>query len=374
MIDTEKLDGVVVATPDHSHCYISVWAMKHGLHVYCEKPLTQTVHESRVIAKVMAETKSITQMGTSSTAESRVLRTAEMIQSGALGEILEVHSATDRPVWPQGFDRLPVENSVPSTLNWDIWLGPAPVRPYQAVWPQGHPVYTPEQRKKFIYNKEPELAVYHPFVWRGWTEFGSGAVGDIAPHGLDVVFIALDLGAPSAVEVIETSGMRKEMYPEWTVMRFEWAKRGAHPPFKIYWYDGGKTIPKEITGQGGRGGMIWIGTKGSLPQGRGPFLDQKSEPYPVPPQKDWGREDVYKDWLAGFKTGKQPSCNFGFSGPFTEAYQLGDIALRVGQRIEYDPVQFRITNSREANQYLRRQEYRRGWDLKEIAGSAAYNV
>ena len=389
MIAKEKLDGVVVATPDHNHAYISIWAMRHGINVYSEKPLTQTVHEARVMAKVMAETKSITQMGTSSTAEARNLRTMELIQSGAIGEVTDVYMSTDRPVWPQGFDRLPVETAVPPTVDWDLWLGTAPVRPYQAVWPQGHPVYAPEQRQKFIYNKEPDLAVYHPFVWRGWTEFGSGAIGDIAPHGMNVIFMALDLPAPSAVEIMDTSGMKKEMYPEWTIAKWTWAQRGIHPEFHIHWYDGGKTVPDSITGarpsrqpqdgasgtalpQGG-GGMTWIGTKGSLPAGRGPYIGSKTDPYPVPPQRDWGREDVYKDWVAGIRNGKQPSCNFAYAGPFTEAFQLGNIALRVGHRIEWDALAFRITNCREANQYLRRQEYRKGFDLKEIAGSA-FNV
>jgi predicted dehydrogenase len=345
--------------------------MKHGLHVYCQKPLTQTVHEARVMARVAAETKAITQMGTSSTSAAGNMRTVELIQSGALGEITEIHLATDRPVWPQGFERPQGEDAVPSTLDWDLWLGPARARPYQATWPQEHLVYTPEQRKRFIYHKEGDLAFYHPFMWRGWTEFGSGAVGDIAPHSMNVIFWALDLGAPSAVEVVESSGMRKEMYPEWSIIRWDWPQRGVHPPLKIYWYDGGKTVPKEITG-GGRGGLIWIGTKGSLPQARGPFLDQKTEPYERPAPRDWGREEVHKDWVVGIKSGKQPGCDFGYAGPFTEAYQLADIALRVGHRVEWDPLAFRITNCREANQYLSR-EYRKGWDLKEIAGSA-YHV
>jgi hypothetical protein len=385
MIEKEKLDGVVVATPDHSHAYISVWAMKHGLHVYCEKPLTQTVHEARVMAKVMAETKMITQMGTGSTAYPGNLRTMELIQSGALGEIVEVHVVTDRPIWPQGHDSLSIEDPVPSTLDWDMWLGPAPHRPFVAKWPEGHAVYSPERKRQF----SSEGCVYHRHNWRGWTEFGSGAIGDIAAHSMNVIFMALDLGPPSAVEVIRTSGMKKEMYPEWTVMRYSWPQRGVHPPLDIYWYDGGQQPPESISKRPprpaqqagaaarplrqGAGPVTWIGTKGSLPQGLGPFQGQKPDPYEQPAPKDWGRETVFKDWVAGVRNGKQPSCNFGFAGPFTEAYQLGNIALRVGHRIEWDALAFRITNCREANQYLRRQQYRRGYDLKEIAGSA-FNV
>ena len=227
MIEREKLDGVVVATPDHWHAYISVWAMKHGLHVYCQKPLTQTIHESRVMARVASETKAITQMGTASTSEANVLRQVELIQSGALGEIVEVHVSTDRPVWPQGYDRPQGQDPVPSRFDWDMWLGPAAARPYQGVWAKEHPVYKPESWKRFIYQKDPDLPIYHPFTWRGWTEFGSGAVGDIAPHAMNVIFMALDLGAPSAVEVVETSGMRREMYPEWSIIRFDWAQRGC---------------------------------------------------------------------------------------------------------------------------------------------------
>ncbi len=365
MIEREKLDGVVVATPDHNHAYISIWAMQHGLHVYCEKPLCQTVQEARMMARVAAERKVVTQMGTQSSAAPAVLRQVELIQSGALGEITEVHVATDRPVWPQGYDRPPGEDAAPPGLDWDLWLGPAAARPYKAMWPKGHPVYAPESWKRFIYQKAPELPVYHPFTWRGWTEFGSGAIGDIAPHSMNVIFLALDLGAPSAVEVVETSGMRPEMYPEWSVVRWEWPQRGVHPPLKIFWYDGGKRPPAEITG-GGRGGLTWIGTKGSWPAGRGPYAGSQAEPYPAPPQRDWGREEVHKDWVAAVKAGRPAPCHFGYAGPFTEAYQLANIALRIGHRIEWDPLAFRITNCREANRYLGR-EYRRGWDLREIA-------
>jgi predicted dehydrogenase len=379
MIEKEKLDGVIVAVPDHNHAYISVYAMKHGLNVYCQKPLCKSVHEARVMARVAAETKVITQMGTQSSAEARVLRTVEMIQSGAIGEITEIHTATDRPIWPQGYERVAREDAAPETLNWDLWLGTAPTRPFQSTWPDGHQVYSPEKKKQFAAFG----TVYHPFSWRGWTEFGSGALGDIAPHGMNVIFMALDLGAPSAIEVVETSGMQKEMFPAWSVIRFDYAARGIHPPLSIYWYDGGKALPSEMLARrdpppepaatsaplrGGQGGMVWIGTKGSYPAGRGPYSGQKTE-LPLPPQREWGREEVHKDWSVAVKAGKQAPCHFGYAGPFTEAYQLGNIALRVGHRIEWDPLAFRVTNCREANQYVTR-EYRRGWDLREIAGSA----
>jgi predicted dehydrogenase len=383
MIEKEKLDGVVVAVPDHNHAYISVFAMRHGLNVYCQKPLCKSVHEARIMARVAAETKVITQMGTQTSAEPRTLRTAELIQSGALGEITEVHMTTDRPIWPQGHDRPAGEDPVPSNLNWDLWLGTAAMRPFQARWPEGHSVYSPDRKRQFA----SAGTMYHPFVWRGWWNFGSGALGDIAPHAMNVIFLALDLGAPSAVEVVDTSGMKKEMYPDWTIMRFDWAARGVHPPLSVYWYDGNLPLPEAMRAQGsaapatapgaapvaplrgGQGGMVWIGTKGSYPAGRGPFAGSSAEPLPPPPQREWGREEVHKDFATAVKAGKQAPCHFGYAGPFTEAYQLGNVALRVGHRIDWDPLEFRITNCQEANQYLSR-EYRRGWDLKEIAGSA----
>jgi predicted dehydrogenase len=380
MIEKEKLDGVIVAVPDHNHAYISVYAMKHGLHVYCQKPLTHTVHEARVMARVAAETKVVTQMGTQTSAEPRTLRTVELIQSGVLGDITEVHMTTDRPIWPQGHDRPAGEDPVPSALDWDLWLGTARARPFLSQWPEGHAVYSPERKRQF--RSGP--SVYHPLTWRGWLDFGGGALGDIAPHTMNVIFLALDLGAPSAVEVVETSGMRREMYPDWSHIRFDFARRGIHPPLSLHWHDGATPLPDYLEPRQpaapaqpgapplrhGVGGMVWIGTKGSYPAGLGPFAVTNAEEPPRPPQRDWGREDVQLDWARAIKDGKQAPCHFGYAGPFTEAYLLGNVALRVGHRIEWDSLAFRVTNCREANQHLY-ADYRRGWDLKEIAGSAA---
>ncbi|MCC7496604.1 MAG: Gfo/Idh/MocA family oxidoreductase [Bryobacterales bacterium] len=381
MIEKEKLDAVVVAVPDHSHAYISIWAMKHGLHVYCQKPLCQSVQEARIMARVAAETKVVTQMGTQTSAEPSTLRSVERIQSGSIGEITDVYMATDRPIWPQGYDRPAGSDPIPSEFNWDLWLGTAPVRPFVNKWPQGHPVYDPANKNQF--RSGP--TVYHPLTWRGWVDFGSGAMGDIAPHIMNVVFMALDLGAPAAVEVLETSGMHKEMYPSRSTIRFDFS-RGEHPPFSIHWYDGNQLLPESIMPKSrvepppppgakparhGIGNFAWIGTKGSYPAGLGPYIGQSTEEPPAPPQREWDREEVHVDFARAIKNGKQAPCHFGYAGPFTEAYQLGNVALRVGHRIEWDPLAFRITNCREANQYLYRN-YRKGWDLKEICGSAWY--
>ena len=366
MMDKEKLDGVVVATPDHSHAYISITAMKRGLHVYCQKPLTKTIAESRLMAEVAKQQKVITQMGTASAAGEGTRQAIELVRSGVMGEITEVHAWTNRALWPQGFARPAGEDPVPSNFNWDLWLGPAPARPYRAKWPEGHPMYKVPERLNAFREKwwtESWSSMYHLFTWRGWQDFGTGALGDIAPHSLNVVFWALDLGAPSAVEVVECSGMTRDMYPEWSVIRFDFPSRGVHPPLKLFWYDGGKMPPPEIAGENAAGGgLVWIGSKGSLPVNRGPFYGEQADPYPTAPAMKWDYEEVHADWVRGIKTGFQPSCHFGYAGPFTEAYLLGNIALKIGHRVEWNALTRQVTNCREANQYLS-YEYRKGWEL-----------
>jgi hypothetical protein len=238
-------------------------------------------------------------------------------------------------------------------------------------------VYSPERKKQFAASG----TLYHPFSWRGWWDFGSGALGDIAPHAMNVIFLALELGAPVSAEVLATSGMKTEMFPDWTTVRLNFLARGSHPPVSIYWYDGNQPLPEELQPQrapsqaggaplrSGQGGMVWIGTKGTYPAGRGPFAGKQGELPPPPPERQWGREEVHKDWAVAIKAGKQAPCHFGYAGPFTEAYQLGNVALRTGHKIEWDAKNFRVTNCREADGLLFR-DYRRGWELKEIAGKA----
>lgn len=352
MLDREKLDGIAVATPDHTHAVISLRAMRQGIHCFCQKPLTYSMYEARLMSKVAAEKKLITQMGTESQSNVQQLRTRELIRSGYLGGITEVHLGTDRPIWLQGAERLAGEDPVPPNLDWDLWLGPAPKRPYLSRWPADHPA------RAFPSFKKHEQ-VYHPFVWRGWWDFGTGSLGDIGPHAMNSVYFALELGAPVAAEVVATSGMKAEMFPEWSIVRLDFPARGNQPPVSIFWYDGGKQIPAEL---GGGLGPVYVGTKGTLPEGRGKFAGKKAEPRPAIAEGVWDREEVHKDWIRGIRTGQQPGCHFGYSGPFTEAYLLGNIALKMNRRVEWDSQAFRITNCPEANQYLKR-ECRKGWEI-----------
>jgi len=358
LLQEEKgLDGIVISTPDHSHAPAALMAMNLGLNVYCEKPLTHSVGEARRLAETAARTKVITQMGTNSQSARAYLATVELVEAGAIGDVREVHVWSNRPAWPQGQDRPHGQDPVPSSLKWDLWLGPAPVRPYKEEYEDG----------PFIGK-----AVYHPFVWRGWWDFGCGALGDMAPHLMNVAFRALRLGAPSSVEA-ESSGMKPEAYPSWSIIRFEFPAVGKRPAVKVIWYDGDKKPPAELFDGEAIGGncSLFVGTKGKIYSGEERTLDAEplllpaktfagyQKPAPTPPR--YG--EVHEDWIRAIKEGTtQTACPFSYGGPMTEAYLLGNIALKVGKKIEWDPVAFKVTNCPEANQYLH-PEYRAGWKV-----------
>jgi predicted dehydrogenase len=348
------LDAVVVSTPDHCHAPASMMAMKQGLHCYCEKPLTWCVHEARAMAEIAAEKKLSTHMGTPSRGHEGTVRTVEVIRSGAIGQVKEAHFWTNRPIWPQGFDRPAGEDPVPNTLDWNLWIGPAPMRPFKQNWPEGHPVYQ---------SKWKQRQVYHPFVWRGWWDFGTGALGDIAPHQWSPAYWGLELDAPESVEVVEKSGPVTEMFPAATTLRFNFPAKGDRGPVAVYWYDGGNRPSSEVAGMDKvpDGGMLIVGAKATL--GTGNKSASAAEFASVPKAlRRWG--DMYAEWIAGIKESDpdRPSCPFSYAGPLTEAYLLGNIALKLDRKIEWDARAMRVTDCEDANQYVRR-EYREGWGL-----------
>ena len=354
LLEKEKtLDAVVVSTPDHTHAPACVPAMRQGLHCYCEKPLTHDVSESRMMTELAREKKLSTHMGTPSRGSEGTVRTVEVIRSGEIGDVTEAHFWTNRPIWPQGFDRPQGQETVSDRLDWENWIGSAPMRPFVAKWPEGHPVYqTP-------YKRSGE--VYHPFVWRGWWDFGTGALGDIAPHMWSPVYCGCELDAPESVDVVDMSGPVTEMFPAWTILRFNFPARGTRPPVKVYWYDGGKRPSQELVGMKNvpDGGHLIVGTKATLGTGNKSTGDFASVPKTL---RRYG--DMYADWIAGIKNSdpERPSCPFSYAGPLTEAYLLGNIAMKVRQTIKWDAKARKITNVPEANQYLSR-EYRKGWEV-----------
>ncbi|MBI1785123.1 Gfo/Idh/MocA family oxidoreductase, partial [Candidatus Sumerlaeota bacterium] len=218
MIEKEKLDAVIVSTPDHTHAPASVFAMQRGLHVYCQKPLTHDVYEARIMRKTAEKYGVVTQMGNQGTAEDGLRSAVEIIRSGAIGKIKEIHVWTNRPIWPQGLNRPDATPPVPEGIKWDLWLGSAPQRPYNPA--------------------------YHPFNWRGWWDFGTGALGDMACHTANMAFMACDLEYPDRIEA-ETSERFAETPPKWSVIKYNFPARGNHPPCTFHWYDGGKMPPKD---------------------------------------------------------------------------------------------------------------------------------
>src|SRR5579864_2074584 len=221
----QQIDAVVVSTPDHMHAPISLAAMELGKHVYCEKPLTWGIDEVRRMARVAREKGLATQMGTQGMAQDRSRAGIEVIRSGVLGDVTELHVWTDRAVdwWPQGVDRPRDTPPVRDGLSWDLWLGVAPVRPYHAA--------------------------YCPFVWRGWKDFGTGAVGDMGIHNAAMPFAALELGPPSSAELVECSGLKPETFPVWSRIRLEFPARQGRGPITLYWYDGGQKPSAELIGK-----------------------------------------------------------------------------------------------------------------------------
>jgi predicted dehydrogenase len=372
MLEEQKdIDAVVIATPDHMHASIALAAMDLNKHVYVQKPLCWSVDEARKLARKARQTKVVTQMGNQGHSWDDGRKAVEWVQSGAIGDVTEVHVWTNRPLsyWPQGIPRPEPRRisadlrwnmngvmarlanamgiySVPEDLEWDLFLGPAPKVEY-------HPVY-------------------HPFNWRGWVDWGCGALGDMGAHLLDHAYWALDLGYPTSIETVSTP-FDKACFPMATKTYYEFPARGTKPPVRLTWYDGGMfppTPPEFADGEklNGEGGAIMVGTKGKVihnTYGLGarllPASLQKSvgDPPQTLPRIATSHE---VNWSNACKGIGQASTPFEYAAKLTEVMLLGVVALRAGVKIHYDGADMRVTNSREGNDLLKR-EYRSGWSL-----------
>ena len=350
MLEAEKsIDAVTVSTPDHTHAVIALTAMRLGKHAFVQKPLTFTVQEARLLAKVAKEMKLVTQMGNQGHASEEARLINEWIADGAIGEVTEVHTWTNRPIWPQGIERPQELPALPSTFDWDLWLGPAPVRPY-------HPAYV-------------------PFNWRGWWDFGTGALGDMGAHIIDHPFWALELGLPDTVQASSTP-FNDETFPQASKVHYHFPARGKKPAVDFTWYDGGllPLRPEELEPTrrlgNGSGGMIFVGSKGKLMSGalaESPRLipEPKMKEYKLPPKTLPRSPGCAEEWIAGIKNGTPALANFDYAARLTETMLLGNIAIRLTSKntvLKYDGAKMAFTNMPEANQYLTR-EYRAGWSL-----------
>jgi predicted dehydrogenase len=338
-----NIDAVMVGTPDHSHAPAAAMAMRLGKHCYCEKPLTHTVFEARTLANLAREKKLVTQMGTQIHAGDNYRRVVELIQSGAIGPIQEVH------VWvtAQYTDaRFTTGTPAPAGLDWNLWLGPATDRPYS----EG----------------------VHPFAWRRFWDYGTGALGDFGCHYMDLVHWALDLRAPSAVEATGPA-FDPVSCPAWCIARYDYPARGKLPPVKLTWYDSGKQpelaatlkIGQKSLGEVFRSGQLFIGSEGMLVSdySRNVLLpENKFAGFKRPDQTIPKSVGHHREWIDACKTGGKTTCNFDYSGALTEAVLLGTVAYRSGQRVEWDAANLKVKNSPEAQQFVHK-EYRKGWTL-----------
>jgi len=349
MLEREKLDAITVSTPDHTHAVIAMTAMKMGKHVFVQKPLTHTIKEARLLAQEAKKRNLVTQMGNQGHSKEGARLICEWIWDGAIGDVREVHVWTNRPIWPQGIDAPKEIPSVPPTLDWDVWLGPAPWRPY-------HPAYL-------------------PFNWRGWWDYGTGAVGDMGAHLVDQPFWALKLGAPATVQASSTK-YTKDSYPLAEVITYEFPARGNMPPARMIWYDGGLMPPRPAVLDEGRmmgddgGGCLFVGAKGMImcsTYGENPRIlpEQLMRDYKRPEKTIPRSPGIMEEWIAAIKAGKKSTTDFDYSGSLTETMLLGNVAIRMKDAtavLQWDAVNMQVTNLPEANQFIHK-EYRAGWSL-----------
>jgi hypothetical protein len=404
MLDEQgaNIDAVIVSIPDFMHATAAMWCMERGKHVYVQKPLTRTVWEARQLQEGANKYRVASQMGNQGYSNEGTRQAAEMIWAGEIGNVTEVHAWTDRPIWPQGLTQIPASEPVPNTLDWDLWLGVAEKRPYTSGGPD--------------YKSTIGGYFYQPANWRGFYDFGCGALGDMACHILGAPNLALQLGAPSSVECIQKEGPSDFMFPAKSVIRYDFPARGSMPPVKLFWHDGLKetpTIPgvpegellgdlpyarrpegapppptpprtgfvgnvfdyekyQAITNAAEKrvpppDGSLFIGDKGMLTTGTYGEATrlipvEKMADYHFPPQVLTRSPGHYRDWIRACKGGDPACSNFNVAVPFVEWMLLGVIALRVEGKLEWEAAKMRFTNNPEANKYLK-PTFRKGWSL-----------
>jgi predicted dehydrogenase len=334
----DSIDAVTVSTPDHHHGPASAMAMKLGKHCFCQKPLTRSIWEARRLAEIAAEQKVATIMGNQGTAASQLRETAGIIKSGALGRVTDVHVWTNRPIWPQGISR-PAPSDAPAHVHWDLWLGPAPERPYA----EG----------------------YHPFAWRGWWDFGTGALGDMACHTVNMPFMALNLRDPVSVEA-ETSGHNKDSYPKSSKITYEFPAIGDRPAVTMYWYDGGRRPEPGLIGDESyeASGCLVIGDKGKL-YAPGDYAEKEIKLYGFDkPKVEFERSPGhFEEWVRAIQGGPAAMSNFpDYAGALTETILLGNLAVWSPGKVEWDAATMTPKNKPELEMIVK-PKLRAGYDV-----------
>jgi len=366
MLEKQKdIDAVIVATPDHAHAAVAMAAMQLGKHVYVQKPLTRTVSEARILTEAARRYKVVSQMGNQGRSGEGVRLIQEWIEDGAIGNVHEVHCWTNRPIWPQGMPRPTDTPAVPDGLDWDLWIGPSPMRPYHSA--------------------------YHPFSWRSWFDFGAGALGDMACHVMDAAFSVLKLGYPTSVTTYlayqvlavqredgRTVNQRlqyKDSYPPATIVHYTFPERSKKlPAVKLHWYDGGllPERPEELEPERRlpESGTIFVGEKGKLmcetysesprliPETR---MQAYKRPKPTIARVPGSKHE--QNWIDAIKGKQKATSPFDYSGPFTETVLLGNLGVWFpGTKLMWDGPNMKVTNLPEANDLVQ-HHYRDGWSI-----------
>jgi hypothetical protein len=375
MFDKEgkNIDAVTVSTPDHLHALVASAAIKMDKHVYCQKPLTQTVYEARYLRDLAKKHGVVTQMGNQGSSEEGLRRAVEVVQAGVIGPVRQIHVWSNRPIWPQGITTPPGQDPIPKDFKWDLWLGPARPR---------------------AFKKD----VYHPFAWRGWFDFGTGALGDMACHTANMPFRAAQLEYPSLVELVDHSELNPDTYPKTSKIRFVFPPRKGLPETEFFWYDGNpgdKSVKllrpneeitkdvKDLLEKVPDSGALLIGEKGIVfsdnDYGSRFFVKMKDEkelingnvheaakavPKTIPRNMHEGEADLkqHLEWIDACKGGPTPYSNFDIAAYLTEIILLGCVALRVGKKLDWDGPKMAAKNAPEAAHFVKR-EYRKGWAL-----------
>jgi predicted dehydrogenase len=352
MLEVETfVDTVVVTVPDHSHAIAAIAAMRHGKNVYCEKPLAHSIYEVRKMRDVARETGVVTQMGQQGHGMEGTRRAVEVIRAGAIGDVHEIHVWTDRPAgwWPQG-DPRPTDNPpVPETLDWDLWLGPAPWRPYNPI--------------------------YVPFKWRGRWDFGTGAIGDMGVHNLDTAYWALDLGLPVSAEVVDSDKKTDDCPPLWSILKIEFPAKGKRGPVTLYFYDGKKLPPAELfKGEAmSDNGSLVIGNKGTLYTRTWHGGESAADMFLLLPRKEFAGyvppaptiprvREHHDEFIAACKGAGTTLSPFSYASALTESLLVGQLALRTGRKIEWDAAGMRAKGLPEADRFIH-PEFRKGWEI-----------
>ena len=368
MLRTEgqRVDAVYCGTPDHTHALVTLAALQHKKHVCCVKPLTRTIHEGRVLLAAARRAGVATQMTAAPNTGEAACRCCEYVQGGLLGAVREVHLWTNRPVWPQGLTRPKGEDPVPRTLDWKLWLGPAPERPFKGNWPDLASEI--EHIKASVDWIRQYRGVYHPFNFRGWWDFGTGALGDMGCHHFNTIFRALKLSHPKSISATSTKVL-PESPPLAAMVTYDFPARDGMPPLRMVWHDGGLQPPRPAEmGEEAmpEEGALYFGDEGKLLYSWAGvrLLSKDATARAESIRKTLPRRPgTWREWFEACQGGEPAGCHFDWAVPLTENVLLGNIAIRSGKKLDWDPVRRQFPNQASANRYLE-EAYHNGWKLE----------